>query len=191
MRWRSYATSANGAGAPSTCCARARSSTARSSTPPPTRWCCATRTTASSTSTRRSSRPPAAARGRGRRATAALIPPASGAPGPSFTGAPSPASRSSSRRRRAPRRRALDVEVRGVPMTHQGRPHVLYIGRDITERKAPGGAARQRGAVPRDLQRLGRRAGAARRRFPHRRRQSGLRGDERLRARRGAGRRTG
>ena len=32
--------------------------------------------------------------------------------------------------------RAAEVEVRGVPMTHQGRPHVLYIGRDITERKA-------------------------------------------------------
>jgi PAS domain S-box-containing protein len=31
---------------------------------------------------------------------------------------------------------AVDVEVRGVPMMHQGRPHVLYIGRDITERKA-------------------------------------------------------
>ena len=28
------------------------------------------------------------------------------------------------------------VEVRGVPMTHQGRPHVLYVGRDITKRKA-------------------------------------------------------
>src|SRR6185295_18554350 len=27
-------------------------------------------------------------------------------------------------------------EVRGVPMTHQGKPHVLYIGRNITERKA-------------------------------------------------------
>jgi PAS domain S-box-containing protein len=30
----------------------------------------------------------------------------------------------------------VDVEVHGVPMTHQGRPHVLYIGRDITARKA-------------------------------------------------------
>jgi PAS domain S-box-containing protein len=28
-----------------------------------------------------------------------------------------------------------DVEVRGVPIQHQGRPHVLYIGRDITARK--------------------------------------------------------
>jgi PAS domain S-box-containing protein len=36
----------------------------------------------------------------------------------------------------APDGRLVDVEVRGVPMTHQGRPHVLYIGRDITERKA-------------------------------------------------------
>jgi PAS domain S-box-containing protein len=32
--------------------------------------------------------------------------------------------------------RQADVEVRGVPMTHQGRPHVLYVGRDITQRKA-------------------------------------------------------
>src|SRR5215510_14381843 len=29
----------------------------------------------------------------------------------------------------------FDVEVRGVPIQHQGRPHVLYIGRDITARK--------------------------------------------------------
>jgi PAS domain S-box-containing protein len=27
------------------------------------------------------------------------------------------------------------IEVRGVPMLHQGRPHVLYIGRDITGRR--------------------------------------------------------
>jgi PAS domain S-box-containing protein len=32
--------------------------------------------------------------------------------------------------------RTADVEVRGVPMLHQGRPHVLYVGRDITDRKA-------------------------------------------------------
>ena len=30
----------------------------------------------------------------------------------------------------------VQVELRGVPMAHQGRPHVLYIGRDITARKA-------------------------------------------------------
>ena len=30
----------------------------------------------------------------------------------------------------------VQVELRGVPMTHEGRPHVLYIGRDITARKA-------------------------------------------------------
>ena len=29
----------------------------------------------------------------------------------------------------------FDVEVRGVPIQHQSRPHVLYIGRDITARK--------------------------------------------------------
>ena len=29
----------------------------------------------------------------------------------------------------------FDVEVRGVPIRHQGRPHVLYIGRDITGQK--------------------------------------------------------
>ena len=28
-----------------------------------------------------------------------------------------------------------DIELRGVPIDHQGRPHVLYIGRDITARK--------------------------------------------------------
>ncbi|MGD9953483.1 MAG: PAS domain S-box protein, partial [Burkholderiales bacterium] len=27
------------------------------------------------------------------------------------------------------------IEVRGVPVRHQGRPHVLYIGRDVTEAK--------------------------------------------------------
>jgi len=31
--------------------------------------------------------------------------------------------------------RAFTIEVRGVPIRHQGEPHVLYIGRDITERK--------------------------------------------------------
>jgi PAS domain S-box-containing protein len=29
-----------------------------------------------------------------------------------------------------------DVELRGVPIRHQGEPHVLYIGRDLSERKA-------------------------------------------------------
>lgn len=28
-----------------------------------------------------------------------------------------------------------DLELRGVPIQHQSRPHVLYVGRDITERK--------------------------------------------------------
>jgi len=32
--------------------------------------------------------------------------------------------------------RRLFLELRGVPMLHEGRPHVLYVGRDITERKA-------------------------------------------------------
>ncbi|HTP63416.1 MAG TPA: PAS domain S-box protein [Burkholderiales bacterium] len=36
----------------------------------------------------------------------------------------------------APDGRMVQVELRGVPMMHEGRPHVLYIGRDITERKA-------------------------------------------------------
>jgi PAS domain S-box-containing protein len=36
----------------------------------------------------------------------------------------------------APDGSRAEVEVRGVPLTHQGRPHVLYIGRDITQRKA-------------------------------------------------------
>jgi PAS domain S-box-containing protein len=30
----------------------------------------------------------------------------------------------------------FDIETRGVPIMHQGRPHVLYIGRDITTRKS-------------------------------------------------------
>jgi PAS domain S-box-containing protein len=30
---------------------------------------------------------------------------------------------------------AFDIEVRGVPVRHQGQAHVLYIGRDITESK--------------------------------------------------------
>jgi len=30
---------------------------------------------------------------------------------------------------------AFDIEVRGVPMQQQGRPHVLYIGRDISPRR--------------------------------------------------------
>jgi PAS domain S-box-containing protein len=29
----------------------------------------------------------------------------------------------------------FDIETRGVPILHQGRPHVLYVGRDITARK--------------------------------------------------------
>jgi PAS domain S-box-containing protein len=31
--------------------------------------------------------------------------------------------------------RCAELELRGVPILHQGRPHVLYIGRDITARK--------------------------------------------------------
>ena len=31
--------------------------------------------------------------------------------------------------------RQIEIELRGVPIEHQGRPHVLYIGRDITARK--------------------------------------------------------
>jgi PAS domain S-box-containing protein len=30
----------------------------------------------------------------------------------------------------------FNIETRGVPILHQGRPHVLYIGRDITARKS-------------------------------------------------------
>ena len=29
----------------------------------------------------------------------------------------------------------IEIELRGVPIQHEGRPHVLYIGRDITARK--------------------------------------------------------
>ena len=73
-------------------------------------------------------------------------------------------------------------------MTHQGRPHVLYVGRDITERKAQ--EARLRGSEEQYraiFNAADRRAGAARRGVPHRRRQSGLRGAERQPARGGAG----
>ena len=31
--------------------------------------------------------------------------------------------------------RGFELELRGIPVQHQGRPHVLYIGRDISERK--------------------------------------------------------
>src|SRR6185503_9889108 len=31
--------------------------------------------------------------------------------------------------------RTFMLEVRGVPMMHQGRPHVLYVSRDVTERR--------------------------------------------------------
>ncbi len=72
-----------------------------------------------------------------------------------------------------PLRRRAACAVRG-PRHHRAPP-----------RRA--GAARQRGAVPRDLQRLGRRPGAARCRFPHRRRQRHLRAHERHAACRGAG----
>jgi PAS domain S-box-containing protein len=36
----------------------------------------------------------------------------------------------------------IDCEVFGVPMSYRGAPHVLYIGRDITDRKAAEGALR-------------------------------------------------
>ncbi len=42
----------------------------------------------------------------------------------------------------------FEIEVRGVPIRHQGRPHVLYIGRDITARKH---AEAQRAALEEQL----------------------------------------
>ncbi|KQT08109.1 ATP-binding protein [Ramlibacter sp. Leaf400] len=41
-----------------------------------------------------------------------------------------------------------DLELRGVPITHRGQPHVLYIGRDVTERAA---AERRRSELERQL----------------------------------------
>src|SRR5262245_24691678 len=38
----------------------------------------------------------------------------------------------------------FEIETRGVPILHQGRPHVLYIGRDITARKSDEQALRSR-----------------------------------------------
>ena len=36
------------------------------------------------------------------------------------------------------------LEVRGVPMSYRGEPHVLYIGRDVTEAKAAERGLRER-----------------------------------------------
>ena len=53
----------------------------------------------------------------------------------------------------------FDIETRGVPILRQGRPHVLYIGRDITARKSDEKALRaSRRAVPRHWRRFVRRA---------------------------------
>ena len=41
-----------------------------------------------------------------------------------------------------------DLELRGVPILHRGQPHVLYMGRDITERRQ---AERQRADLERQL----------------------------------------
>ena len=118
-------------------CARARSSTARSSTPPPTRWCCATPISASSTSIRPTSR---SAASRARRSSASStwspIRPTPRHASARCTPGPSPARPvmlETVRTAKDGTRR--DVELRGVPILHRGEPHVLYIGRDISERK--------------------------------------------------------
>ena len=41
----------------------------------------------------------------------------------------------------------FDIETRGVPILHEGRPHVLYIGRDITARKRAEEELRESGAA--------------------------------------------
>ena len=120
-------------------CAAARSSTAASSTPRPTRWCCATPSSASSTSTpptRRSAATAARrcwartelthARARTGTATGARCTSARW-PGESVQLETDALRKDGSRFR---------IEVHAVPMAYKGKPHVLYIGRDITERKA-------------------------------------------------------
>ena len=37
----------------------------------------------------------------------------------------------------------IDCEVYGVPMTYRGKPHVLYIGRDISQAKQSERALRE------------------------------------------------
>ncbi|HEU4646141.1 MAG TPA: PAS domain S-box protein [Burkholderiales bacterium] len=48
----------------------------------------------------------------------------------------------------------FDIEVRGVPVQHQGQPHVLYVGRDITDRKRAEGERAELEAQLRQAQKM-------------------------------------
>ena len=80
----------------------------------------------------------------------------------------------------------FELEVRGVPIQYRGRPHVLYIGRDISERKRAEEALRASEEQYRSIfNATSGRAGAARRRGPGGGRQPGVPRHERLQPRRG------
>ena len=84
----------------------------------------------------------------------------------------------------------FDVEVRSVPIQYRGRPHVLAMAREITARRLADEALRASEAQYRAIFHATADALVLRDAdFPDRGREPRLRGDERVRARRGARRR--